>query len=52
MNDQSYNEPRLDEPPAVDIINARKSYYIGKMEVPIRHGTGPPFWSTGSLPAR
>ena len=36
MNDQSYNEPRLDENPAVDIINARKSYYIGKMEVPIR----------------
>jgi hypothetical protein len=22
----------------VDIINARKSYYIGKMEVPILHG--------------
>jgi len=32
------NEPRLDEPPAVNIINARKSYYIGKMEVPILHG--------------
>ena len=31
-------EPRQDEPLAVDIINARKSYYIGKMEVPILHG--------------
>jgi len=36
MNDHSYNEPRLDETPAADIINARKSYCIGKMEVPIR----------------
>ncbi len=48
MNDQSYNEPRLNEPPAADIINV--SYCIGRMEVPIRHGTGPPFRSTGSLP--
>ncbi len=31
-------KPRPDEPPAVDIINVRKSYYIGKMEVPILHG--------------
>ncbi len=31
-------EPRPDEPPAVDIANVRKSYYIGKMEVPILHG--------------
>ena len=34
----NHNEPRLDEPPAVNIIHARKSYYIGKMEVPILHG--------------
>ncbi|PXF60693.1 MAG: hypothetical protein C4B59_08485 [Candidatus Methanogaster sp.] len=47
MNDQSYNEPRLDESPAADIINV--SYCIGRMEVPIC-GTGPPFRSTGSLP--
>ncbi len=38
MNNHRYNEPRLDETPAVDIINAKKSYYIGKMEVPIRRG--------------
>ena len=31
-------EPRPDEPPAIDIANVRKSYYIGKMEVPILHG--------------
>jgi len=31
-------EPRQDAPPAVDIANVRKSYYIGKMEVPILHG--------------
>jgi len=31
-------EPRPDEPPAVDIANVKKSYYIGKMEVPILHG--------------
>jgi len=48
MNDQSYNEPRLDETPTVDILNV--SYCIGRMEVPIRRGTGPPFRSTGSLP--
>ena len=47
MNDQSYNEPRLDETPAVEIINAS---YCGRMEVPIRCGTGPPFQSAGSLP--
>ena len=34
MNDQSYNEPRLDETPAVEIMNV--SYCIGRMEVPIR----------------
>ncbi|MEA1966421.1 MAG: hypothetical protein U9N05_03960 [Euryarchaeota archaeon] len=48
MNDQSYNEPRLDETPAVEIINV--GYCIGRMGVSIRRGTGPPFWSTGSLP--
>ena len=31
-------EPRPDETPAIDIANVRKSYYIGKMEVPILHG--------------
>ncbi len=44
MNDHSYNEPRLDETPAVDIINV--SYCIGRMEVPIRRGIDPPFRST------
>jgi hypothetical protein len=34
----------------VDIINARKSYYIGKMEMPIRCGSDPPVQSTGPLP--
>ncbi len=48
MNDQSYNEPRLDETPAVDIINV--SYCISRMEVPIRRGIGPSFRSAGSLP--
>ena len=41
MNDHNphdHTEPRQDETPAVDIINVRKSYYIGKMEVPILHG--------------
>ena len=41
MNNHSHHdhtEPRQDEPPAVDIINVKKSYYIGKMEVPILHG--------------
>jgi len=38
MNDHSYNEPRLDETPAVDIINAGKSCQIGEMEVPILQG--------------
>jgi len=37
MNDHSYNEPRLDETPAVDIINV--SYCIGRMEVPIRRAS-------------
>ena len=32
----NHKEPRLDEPPAVEIIHARKSYYIGKMEVPVQ----------------
>ena len=52
MNNHNHNngEPRLDEIPAVDIINARKSYYIGKMEVPIRCGSDPPVQSTGPLP--
>jgi len=47
MNDHNHNEPRLDETPAVDIINA--SYCIGRMEAPIRRSTGPPFRSTGSI---
>jgi putative ABC transport system ATP-binding protein len=34
----SHVEPRQDEPPAVEITNVKKSYYIGKMEVPILHG--------------
>ncbi|RJS73792.1 ATP-binding cassette domain-containing protein, partial [ANME-2 cluster archaeon] len=38
MNNHHHTEPRLDESPAVDIINVEKSYYIGKMEVPILHG--------------
>jgi len=39
-NHNSHNpaEPRPGEPPAVDITNVKKSYYIGKMEVPILHG--------------
>ena len=32
------NEQRLDETPAVEIINARKSYCIGEMEVPVLRG--------------
>ena len=48
MNDHSYDEPRLDETPAMDIINV--SYCIGRIEVPIRRGIDPSFWSTGSLP--
>jgi len=36
MNDHSYNEPRLDESPAVEIIHARKSHCTGKMEVPVQ----------------
>ncbi|MEA3324434.1 MAG: hypothetical protein U9Q37_04765 [Euryarchaeota archaeon] len=47
MNDQSYNEARLDETPDVDIINV--SYRIGRMEVLIRRGIDSPFRSTGSL---
>ncbi len=37
-NPHNHIEPRLDEPTAVDITNVEKSYYIGKMEVPIRRG--------------
>ncbi|KAB3543386.1 MAG: hypothetical protein C5617_007940 [ANME-2 cluster archaeon] len=48
MNDQSYDETRLDETPTADIINV--SYCIGRMEVPIRRGTCPSFQSAGSLP--
>ncbi len=48
MNDQSYDEPRLDETPTVDVINV--GYCIGRIEVLIRRGTGPPFQSAGSLP--
>ncbi|GEM_PF-2981488 len=47
MNDQSYNEPRLDETPAVDTINA--GYCIGRMEVPIRHGIDLPSGAASSL---
>ena len=38
MNDHSYNEPRQDGTPAVEIINAGKSCQIGEMEVPILRG--------------
>ncbi len=41
MNNHSphnHTEPRQDETPAVEIRDVRKSYYIGKMEVPILHG--------------
>ena len=50
MNNHNHNngEPRLDETPAIDIISV--SYCIGRMDVPIRRGTCPPFRSTGSLP--
>ena len=34
----NHEEPRQDKTPAVDIANVKKSYYIGKMEVPILHG--------------
>ncbi len=37
-HNHNHNEPRQDEPTAVEIINVKKSYYIGKMEVPILHG--------------
>jgi hypothetical protein len=50
MNNHSYNEPRLDETPAVDIINV--SYSIGRMEVPIRRGTGPPFRVSDHYPSK
>ena len=36
MNDHNHDEPRLDETPAVYIMNV--SYCIGRMEVPIRRG--------------
>ncbi|KAF5417661.1 MAG: putative ABC transporter ATP-binding protein [Candidatus Methanogaster sp.] len=38
MTLNNYKEPRQDEILAVDIVNVRKSYYIGKMEVPVLHG--------------
>jgi len=39
MNNHNHNnEPRQDETPAVEIINARKSYHIGEMEVPVLQG--------------
>ncbi|PXF60690.1 MAG: ABC transporter ATP-binding protein [Candidatus Methanogaster sp.] len=37
-NPHNYTEPRQDETPAVEIINARKSYCIGEMEVPVLQG--------------
>jgi len=37
-NHHNHAEPRQDEPPAVNIINARKSYCIGEMEVPVLQG--------------
>jgi hypothetical protein len=51
VNNHNHNngEPRLDETPAVDSINARKSYCIGEMEVPIWRGSDPSVQSTGSL---
>ena len=35
---QNHTVPQPDEPLAVEIIDVQKSYYIGKMEVPILHG--------------
>ena len=35
------SEPRLDETPAVDISDVRKSRCIGKMEVPVQRGIDP-----------
>jgi len=37
-NHNPHNEPRLDETPAVEIINASKSYRVGEMEVPVLCG--------------
>ncbi len=37
-NHNPLNGPRLDETPAVEIANARKSYHIGEMEVPALRG--------------
>ena len=37
-NPHNHIEPRQDETPAVEIINARKSYCIGEMEVPVLQG--------------
>jgi len=49
-HDHSPTEPRQDETLAVEIINARKSYCIGEMEVPIWRGSDPLVQSTGSIP--
>ena len=38
MTLNKHKEPRQDETLAVDIVNVRKSYHIGKMEVPVLHG--------------
>ena len=48
-HDHIPTEPRQDETPAVETINARKSYFIGEMEVPIWRGSDPSVQSTGSL---
>jgi ABC-type dipeptide/oligopeptide/nickel transport system ATPase component len=38
MTNPAHTEPRPDDPMAVEINSVRKSYSIGKMEVPILHG--------------
>ena len=48
-NPHNHTEPRQDETPAVEIINARKSYCISRMEVPIWRGSDLSVQSTGSL---
>ncbi|MCD6208392.1 MAG: hypothetical protein J7J06_10505 [Methanosarcinales archaeon] len=51
MNDHIYNEPRLDEPPAVEISDVRKSHcYIERTSASTPHSIDPPFRSTRSLP--
>jgi hypothetical protein len=48
-HNHNHIEPRQDETPAAEIINARKSYCIGEMEVPIWRGSDLSVQSTRSL---